>query len=150
MKDPADSVVTARQQDPALLELSICRIAILNSAVWEWTAHAPIALKAGLPPSTLKAAQEAPFPITSIPGLTEKEHAILSYTDAMTRDVKVSDSCFADVRKCFTEREVVELTACIAGYNCVSRFLVALDVGENNGKGMKRVDELVEELGLKK
>lgn len=81
-------------------------------------------------------------------GLTEKEHAILAYTDAMTREIKVADECFAAVKKLFNEREVVELTACVAAYNCVSRFLVALDVGENNGKAMKGVDELVEELGL--
>jgi len=27
-------------------------------------------------------------------------------------------------------------------YNCVSRFLVALDVGECNGRAMKKVEEL--------
>jgi hypothetical protein len=37
---------------------------------------------------------------------------------------------------------VVELTVTIAAYNAVSRFLVALDVGECNGMGMKKVDEL--------
>jgi alkylhydroperoxidase family enzyme len=97
----------------------------------------------------LKAAQEVPFGETaSVSGLSDKEAAILAYTDAMTREVKVSDECFEKVKGLFTEREVVELTACIAGYNCVSRFLVALDVGENNGKGMKGVEELVRELGL--
>jgi alkylhydroperoxidase family enzyme len=91
---------------------------------------------------------EVPFNETdAAEGLSEKEKAVLAYTDAMTREIKVSDECFARVRRLFSEREVVELTACVAGYNCVSRFLVALDVGENNGKRMKGVDELVAELG---
>jgi hypothetical protein len=30
----------------------------------------------------------------------------------------------------------------VAAYNCVSRFLVALDVGECNGRAMKKVEEL--------
>jgi hypothetical protein len=34
------------------------------------------------------------------------------------------------------------LTATIAAYNAVSRFLVALDVGECNGRGMKKVKDL--------
>jgi hypothetical protein len=40
------------------------------------------------------------------------------------------------------DREVVELTASVAAYNCVSRFLVALDVGECNGREMKKVEDL--------
>jgi len=37
----------------------------------------------------------------------------------------------------FDDKEIVELTATIATYNEASRFVVALDVGENNGKGPK-------------
>jgi alkylhydroperoxidase family enzyme len=50
----------------------------------------------------------------------------------MTLNVKVPDEVYVGVRNQFSEREVVEITATIAAYNCVSRFLVALDVGETN------------------
>lgn len=60
--------------------------------------------------------------------------AVLTYTDAMTLTVTVLDEVFANLKKHFSEREVVEITATIAAYNCVSRFLVALDVG----RGMRR------------
>jgi len=33
------------------------------------------------------------------------------------------------------EREMVEVTATVAAYNCVSRFLVALEVGERVWEG---------------
>jgi alkylhydroperoxidase family enzyme len=59
---------------------------------------------------------------------------VLAYTDAMTLDVRVPDAVFAELKQHFSEQEVVEITATIAGYNCVSRFLVALDVGERNAQ----------------
>ena len=46
----------------------------------------------------------------------------------MTRDVHVPDDVFAQVREHLTERYVIELTATIAAYNCVSRFLEALRI----------------------
>jgi alkylhydroperoxidase family enzyme len=46
----------------------------------------------------------------------------------MTRDVHVPDDVFARVRAHLTERYVVELTATITAYNCVSRFLEALRI----------------------
>lgn len=60
--------------------------------------------------------------------------AVLAYTDAMTLDVQVPDAVFAELRNMFSEREIVEITATISAYNCVSRFLVALDVGERNAQ----------------
>jgi alkylhydroperoxidase family enzyme len=60
--------------------------------------------------------------------------AVLTYTDAMTLTVTVPDEVFANLKKHYSEREVVEITATIAAYNCVSRFLVALDVGERNAQ----------------
>lgn len=68
-------------------------------------------------------------------GILDAAHAaVLAYTDAMTLDVQVSDVVFAKLKASFSEKEVVEVTATIAAYNCVSRFLVALDVGERNAQ----------------
>lgn len=67
-------------------------------------------------------------------GLDERQVAVLRYTDAMTVGCRVPDEVFAELKRLFSEREVVEITATVAAYNCVSRFLVALDVGEMNGK----------------
>jgi alkylhydroperoxidase family enzyme len=60
--------------------------------------------------------------------------AVLLYTDAMTLNVRVPEEVFEKLKACFSEQEIVEITATIAGYNCVSRFLVALDVGERNAQ----------------
>lgn len=52
----------------------------------------------------------------------------------MTRDVKVPQALFDELKGLFNEQEVVEITATVASYNLVSRFLVALDIGEMNNQ----------------
>ena len=59
---------------------------------------------------------------------TDKMRAVLAYTDSMTREIHVPDAIFSAVRAHFDERETVELTATIAGYNLVSRFLEAVEM----------------------
>ncbi|KAL4885832.1 AhpD-like protein [Aspergillus karnatakaensis] len=145
--------------DQGLLELAVSRVAVITGAVYEWNAHAPLALKGGIKPEELHAVRTLP---TTAQGdiataveelgkspLTAQQKAIVRYADEMTQTVKVQDETFAQLQKeGFSDREIVELTTGIACYNCVSRVLVALDVGENNDKEMKSVEELVE--GLKK
>jgi hypothetical protein len=61
---------------------------------------------------------------------------VLRYTDEMTRNIAVSEGTFRNLKLYFSDKEIVELTLTIGGrgvYNCVSRFLMALDVGERNG-----------------
>jgi len=105
-------------------ELAILRVALLNGADYEYRAHLPFALQEGM-------SQEQ---IDAIPGwqLSERfdarERTVLAYTDAMTRGIRVPDAVFAEVARHFDERETVELTATIGGYNLVSRFLVAMQL----------------------
>ena len=46
----------------------------------------------------------------------------------MTRDVKVDEALFAQLQERFDTTELVEITAAIATYNMVARFLLALGV----------------------
>lgn len=72
---------------------------------------------------------------TSKGALSERQWAVLKYADAMTRDVSVSEAVFEGVKsQGFNEQEMVEITTTVAAYNMVSRFLVALNVGEQNEK----------------
>ncbi|KAL3475202.1 AhpD-like protein [Aspergillus californicus] len=140
-----------------LLELAVSRVAVLTQAVYEWNAHAPLALKGGVKPEELNVVFTLPSTaVGDVAGaldtlgkspLTAEQRAVLRYTDEMTQTVKVQDGTFALLREVgFSDREIVELTTGVAGYNCVSRVLVALDVGENNARQMKSVEELVEAL----
>ena len=56
------------------------------------------------------------------------ERAALAYCDAMTKQVHVPDDVAKSVRDLFPPRQLVELTVTIAGYNCVSRVLEALEI----------------------
>lgn len=136
--------------DSGILELAVCRVAVLNNAVYEWNSHAPLALKGGVKPEQLHLVRSLPCTaegdqsLLQGSALTPQQRAVLRYTDQMTRTVTVQDEVFANLQTVgFNDREIVELTTGVAGYNCVSRFLVALDVGENNAREMKTVDELV-------
>jgi alkylhydroperoxidase family enzyme len=74
-------------------------------------------------------------PREPLEALGAKLSAVLAYTDAMTLDVRVPDGVFDKLKEAgFSEKEIVEITATVAAYNCVSRFLVALDVGERNAQ----------------
>jgi AhpD family alkylhydroperoxidase len=107
-----------------LREMVICRIAAINGASYEWEAHAPIALAEGMSRAQLDALpaweESALFDAT--------ERAVLAYCDAMTRQVHVAEEVARAVRDLLPPRQLVELTATIAGYNCVSRVLEALEI----------------------
>lgn len=110
-------------------ELAISRVAVVNEAWYEWGHHAPLAVKAGVAEAALEGVK-APGAVTLAKrpeGLTEKQWASVVIADEMTRSVKVSDETFDAVKALFGERETVEIVATVACYNCVSRFLVALD-----------------------
>jgi alkylhydroperoxidase family enzyme len=69
--------------------------------------------------------------------LSNKQWASLRYADAMTKHVVVSEEVFQALQAAgFDAGQIVELTAVVAGYNCVSQFLLALKVdGPAGGQG---------------
>jgi alkylhydroperoxidase family enzyme len=131
-----------------LKELAISRVAVLNKAVHEWDVHAALAIKAGVSKETMQLVFDTPVTGRgwrrdgNMEGLKEDEEAVILYTDQMTIGVEVEDGVSERLKGVLSDTQVVELTVTIAAYNAVSRFLVALDVGECNGKGMKKVEEL--------
>jgi alkylhydroperoxidase family enzyme len=106
-------------------ELAVIRVAILNDVEYVQRAHGPAyALKEGLTPEQVSAI--ANWPSSNL--FSDRQRALLAYTDAMTRDIDVADDVFAVLRKHFSERQIVELTMLIGAYNMLTRFLKALKV----------------------
>lgn len=103
-------------------ELATLRVAVINGAQYEYRAHIPFALKEGVTQAQIDALGNW----RDAGCYSDAERAVLAYTDAMTRQVHVADGVFDALRPHFSPRELVELTATIAGYNLVSRFLEAL------------------------
>jgi AhpD family alkylhydroperoxidase len=117
---------------PDLTELAVLRIAVLNGAPFEWTAHEPAARRAGVTDVQLAALRtEDP---AAAPVFSAVQALALRFTDASSREVAVPDDLFAALRAQLDDRQVVELVATVAGYAMVSRFLVALEVPPPEGE----------------
>ena len=86
-------------------ELAVIRVAILNDVEYVQRAHGPAyALKEGLTPEQVAALENwQPSKLFSAP-----QRALLAYTDAMTREIAVTDSVFRELRQHFSERQTVE------------------------------------------
>ncbi|KAK6384605.1 uncharacterized protein PV06_08746 [Exophiala oligosperma] len=122
-------------------EIIICRVALNNKAWFEWHHHAPILQSApGFTSEMMKVVESIDLadpdntgPDSSV--LNPKQLAALRYADSMTRQIDVPTSIFESLKTAgFDDQEIVEMTITCGAYNMVSRFLVALDVGEMNGK----------------
>lgn len=117
-----------------VMELAMCRVGALNGAAFEWMHHAPLLKQAGVSEEGLETVRTAePHHVAkgAEGGLSERLWKVMRYADAMTKDVAVSDEVFKAVKdELNDEKQVVELTVTICGYNAVSRFLRALDVAE--------------------
>jgi len=111
-----------------LRELCIMAIGTLNHADYEWAQHEPEFIKAGGTPAQLAALKNVATALKNDKLFDEAERATLALVDEMTRSIKVSDATMKRLRKLLPDDQVVELAGTIAGYNMVSRFVVALGV----------------------
>ena len=108
-----------------LRELPIMAIAVLNKADYEWVQHEPEFIKAGGTKEQLAALKT----LKADPKLFDAaELAALQLTVEMTRDVQVKQATLDKVRSLLPDQQVIELVGTIAGYNMVSRFLLATGV----------------------
>lgn len=110
--------------DGRLRELVILLVAVLNRAPYEFAQHAPVALAEGVSQAQIDAVSG--WRESSI--FDARERDVLAYAEAMTLQVQVAQPLFDAVRRHFSDRELVELTATVASYNMVSRFLEALSI----------------------
>ena len=113
-----------------LRELGICTVALLTGAHYEYHHHAPDYLAAGGTRAALDALQAwvQAGATGEPPGLQGDDALVARYAAQVTCDVKVEDALFARMQARFDTTDLVEITAAIATYNMVARFLVALGV----------------------
>lgn len=113
---------------PRLRELAILAVGVLNGAEYEWAQHEGELLAAGGSRAQLDSLRGLPGRGLDPALFDEVEQACLALAVEMTRDVTVREATMARVRAALPDRQVVELAGTIAGYNMVSRFLVATGV----------------------
>lgn len=110
---------------PKLRELAIMFIGVLNEAPYEWAQHERVFVEVGGTPEQMTAMRTPDAALVDTERFDEAERATLALTYEMTRNVVVTDETMRRVRDLLPDAEVVELIGTIAGYNMVSRFVVA-------------------------
>ena len=94
-----------------LVEMSILMAARLWTQQYEWNAHYPLALKAGLKTEIANAIAEGRRPS----GMSDEEEMIWDFNTELLTNKSVSDATYARVVQKFGEQGVVDLTG-LTGY----------------------------------
>ena len=102
-----------------LNELAILIQARFWTAQFEWWAHYPLALRAGLRQSVADDLKVGKRPV----GMQPDEEAVYGFCVEMTRDHRVTDATFAKLQAQFTEQQIVDLVAVTGFYATVSMIL---------------------------
>lgn len=103
----------------ALRELMIMRVALLTNASYEWEAHWPVAVAAGVQISQLTALNDW----RTSDEFSEIERIALRVVDEMMIDGSASAGAVAALRCEFTDEECIELILTSSFYSCVSHTL---------------------------
>ncbi|MCC2673878.1 MAG: hypothetical protein K0R58_825 [Ramlibacter sp.] len=109
-----DSVLDAR-----IRELATCAVARHVGNQFEWTMHAPLAVKAGVAAEVIEALRLGARPKQ----LQADEEAALDFTHELLRTHGTSDPTYAAALQCFGEQGVVEL-ATLVGYFAMVSWLM--------------------------
>jgi 4-carboxymuconolactone decarboxylase len=118
--------------DAKLREIAILTVAREMDSQFEWAAHQPEALKAGVPAETIdvikyrKPADHA--------GLSETDAAVIEFGRQLFRDHKVTSAAFARVKALFAPGQLVDLVMLMGNYAATAALLAAFDMQVPDGK----------------
>ena len=118
-----ESYVRQTGLEPPLLELVRTRASQINHCAYCLDMHTKDARAAGESEQrlySLSAWRETPF-------YTERERSALSWTEAVTRiaDRSLPDELYEEVRRYFTEKELVDLTMAVIAINGWNRLAIS-------------------------
>ncbi len=112
-----------------LNEMAILIQARLWTAQYEWWAHHPLALKAGLAPAIAEALQAGRRP----EGMQPDEAVVYDFCVELSKRQSVCDATFARARTLLGEQQVVDLVALTGFYAEVSMILNVAEAGIPGG-----------------
>ena len=106
-----------------LSELAIAVTARFWTAQFEWNAHAPQALRAGVAPEVIEAIRHRKRPSFQKPA----EEAVYDYCTELYEKKKVSDATYARLLQHVTQEQAIELTSIAGFYATVAMLIVAFE-----------------------
>jgi 4-carboxymuconolactone decarboxylase len=113
---------------PRLSEFAILITARQWTAQYEWFAHYPLALKAGLDPKILGDLAAGRRPAN----MRDDEAALYDLTTALYHDKKVTDPVYKAAVDKFGERGVMDIIGIIGYYDLVSMTLITMQANAPN------------------
>jgi len=105
--------------DKRINEMAILMTAQAWGAQYEWYAHAPLALKAGLAPEVVKAIGAGQKPAN----MKDDEAIVWEFTTQLRRDHSVNDAIYSKALEKFGEQGIIDLIAVNGYYDVVSMTL---------------------------
>jgi len=105
--------------DKRINEMAILMTAQAWGATYEWYAHAPLAIKAGLDPAVVKAIGTGRKP----DNMKDDEAIVWEFTTQLRRDHSVDDAIYAKALEKFGEQGIIDLIAVNGYYDVVSMTL---------------------------
>jgi 4-carboxymuconolactone decarboxylase len=112
-----------------LSELAICLTSALWRAQYEWYAHAPLAIKAGVSERAIEAIRNGGTPTFEAPD----EALVFKLFDEITATRHLSDSSFNEAIALLGENGLIELVAIIGFYGMAASILNVFDVAVPKG-----------------
>lgn len=116
--------------EPRLSELAICCTGSFWKANYEWYAHAPLAIKAGVDPAAIEAIRTGGTPTFT----KSDEQVIYDFATELVRTRRVSPATFERAKKELSETGVIDLVGIIGYYSLVSVTLNAFELPVPEGE----------------
>lgn len=113
-----------------LSELAILTMAVAWQAEFEWWAHKPIALKAGVSPEVV----EALLHQTEIPFTQEDERIVHAFMTSLIETRRVPDALYNEAVNVLGEASVVDLVGLAGYYTLISMTLNVFEIGPPEGE----------------
>ncbi len=113
-----------------LAELAIITVGRIWSAEFEFAAHAPMAVRAGVDEAIVEAVRNGQAPDFT----NEDERAVYNFTMALTGDHRVDDATYAAALEQLGEAALVELIGLMGTYVTVCMTLNAFEVAPPEGQ----------------
>jgi 4-carboxymuconolactone decarboxylase len=118
--------------DKRLNEMAILMTAQHWGSQYEWYAHAPLAIKAGLDPAIVTALGAGKKP----DNMKDDEVVVWEFTTQLRRDRNVDDAIYDKALERFGERGIMDLIAVNGYYDVVSMTLNVARVGPPSGEAL--------------
>ena len=114
--------------DKRINEMAILMTAHAWGTQYEWYAHAPLAIKAGLDPAVVAAIGAGRKP----DNMKDDEAIVWEFTTQLRRDHSVDDAIYARALEKFGERGIMDIIGIMGYYDITSMTLITMQAGAPN------------------